>query len=238
MMYTVAILVALASYLVGSINPSIILSRSIYGKDIRESGSGNAGTTNMLRTHGKGMAITTLICDILKGAVMVVIASWLDNIFSEPSPSFSNFENTFLLGNLKYIAGVFSVIGHDFPVYFRFCGGKGVATSLGVVLALDWQVGVVMLVVAVIIMATSRYVSLGSITAGGIYPFVLFVYLLSKGDNMEENITYIIMSFVLALLLIGKHHSNIKKLKNGTENKLFEKKKEDVADTDLQEAEE
>ena len=95
-----------------------------------------------------------------------------------------------------------------------------------------------MLAVAIAIMAASRYVSLGSITAGGIYPFVLFVYLLSKGENMEGNITYIMMSFVLAVLLIGKHHSNIKKLKNGTENKLFAKKKEEVEDADLEEEEE
>lgn len=237
MLYTIASIVAVIAYLVGSISPSIILSKAIYGKDIRESGSGNAGTTNMLRTHGKGMAILTLICDILKGSIVVVIASWLDNIFSEPSSSFSVFENTFLLGNLKYIAAIFAVLGHDFPVYFGFRGGKGVATSLGVVLVLDWQVAVVMVVVAIAIMATSRYVSLGSITAGGIYPFALFVYLLSKGENMEENITYVIMSFVLAALLIGKHHSNITKLRNGTENKLFAKKAEVTEESNMEDEE-
>ncbi len=231
-MYLIALVVAIASYLVGSINPSIILSRSIYGKDIRESGSGNAGTTNMLRTHGKGIAILTLICDILKGAIMVILASWIDNLFGTPDAAFSRFENTFLLGNLKYIAGIFAVIGHDFPIYFGFRGGKGVATSLGVVLALDWQVGVIVLVAAIAIMAASRYVSLGSITAGGIYPFVLFVYLLSKGENMESNITYIAMSFILAVLLIGKHHTNITKLRNGTENKLFGKKAKETEDID------
>lgn len=224
MLYFIAALTAIASYLVGSINPSIILSRSIYGKDIRESGSGNAGTTNMLRTHGKGMALATLVCDILKGSLMVVLAAWLDNIFSEPE--YSSFENMFILGNLKYIAGIFAVIGHDFPIYFGFRGGKGVATSLGVVLALDPIVGLVVMAVAITIMAASRYVSLGSITAGGIYPFVLFIYLLSKGENMESKITYIIMSFILGVLLIAKHHSNIVKLRNGTENKLFAKKTE------------
>lgn len=227
MMYTIAGLIAVVSYLVGSINPSIILSRAIYGKDIRESGSGNAGSTNMLRTHGKGMALATLVCDILKGALMVVTASWLDNIFSEPNAAFSIIENTYLLGNLKYIAGVFAVIGHDFPIYFGFRGGKGVATSLGVVLALDWQVGLIVAAAAILVMIFSGYVSLGSIAAGGIYPFVLFTYLLASGEAMEGKITYIAMSFVLAVLLIGKHHSNITKLKNGTENKLFSRKKEE-----------
>lgn len=226
-MYIIALIVAIASYLVGSISPSIILSKSIYGKDIRESGSGNAGTTNMLRTHGKGIAAATLICDILKGAIMVVIASWLDNIYTEPSAAFSRIENAYILGNLKYIAAIFAVIGHDFPIYFGLRGGKGVATSLGVVLALDWQVGVVMMVIAIAIMAASRYVSLGSIIAGGLYPFILFVYLLLEGENMEEKLTYIAMSFFLGVLLIGKHHSNIKKLIKGTENKLFAKKVEE-----------
>ena len=128
-MYLIASLVAIASYLVGSINPSIILSKSIYGKDIRESGSGNAGTTNMLRTHGKGMAIATLVCDILKGAIMGILASWLDNIYAAQNPDFSDFENIYLVGSLKYIAAIFAVIGHDFPIYFGFRGGKGVATA-------------------------------------------------------------------------------------------------------------
>lgn len=229
MLYAIAAVAALVSYLVGSINPSIILSRSIYGKDIREFGSGNAGTTNMLRTHGKGMALATLICDILKGALMVVIASWLDNVFNEPNAAFSAFENTFILGNLKYIAGVFAVLGHDFPIYYGFRGGKGVATSLGVVFALNVQVGLIVAAAAVCVMIFSRYVSLGSIVGGGIYPFVLFTYLLASGENMEKNITYIVMSFILAVLLIGKHHSNIVKLRNGTENKLFARKNNEDA---------
>lgn len=233
MIYTIAVLVALASYLVGSINPSIIISKSIYGKDIRESGSGNAGTTNMLRTHGKGMALATLLCDILKGSLMVVFAIWIDNFLGlfVKDMAISYYERTFILGNLKYIAGIFAVIGHDFPLYFGFRGGKGVATSLGVVLVLNWQVGLVVMAVALTVMATTRYVSLGSIIAGGIYPFMLFTYLLAKGEDMEKQITAIVMSLILGILLIAKHHSNIVKLKNGTENKLFAKKSAELEET-------
>ncbi len=234
MLYVIAAFVALFAYLLGSINTSIILSKSIYGSDIRTSGSGNAGATNMLRTHGKGMAIATLICDVLKGTIAVVLASCIEAAI-RPSAAdialLSAFE-LFLAGNLKYIAGVFAVLGHDFPVFFGFRGGKGVATSLGVALALNWQVGLIVCAAALIIMISSRYVSLGSITAAGIYPFILFTYLLASGADVEDGIGHIIMAIILAALLIGKHHSNIRKLLNGTENKLFAKKTPEVQDED------
>lgn len=225
MLYLIVAFTALFAYLLGSINTSIILSKSIYGSDIRSSGSGNAGATNMLRTHGKGIAIATLICDVLKGTIAVVIASCVE-LAIDPGASGSTLSSAelFLCQNLKYIAGVFAVLGHDFPIFFGFRGGKGVATSLGVVLALNWQVGLILCAVALIIMICSRYVSLGSITAAGLYPFILFTYLLAGDAKIEESLGYILMSFILAFLLIGKHHSNIKKLLSGSENKLFAKK--------------
>ena len=229
MVLAIAIFVAVISYLIGSINTSIILSKSIYGTDIRTSGSGNAGATNMLRTHGKGIAIATLICDVLKGMIAIVIAAWADialNDFAKKA-ILTPFVSQYILGNLKYIAGVFVVLGHDFPVFFGFRGGKGVATSLGVALSLDWQVGLIVAVIALIIMASSRYVSLGSICAAALYPFVLFIYLIAKElSNLDNKLGYIVMAFILALLLIIKHHSNIKKLRLGTENKLFSKKED------------
>lgn len=230
MVLTIAIVTAVLSYLIGSINTSIILSKSIYGTDIRTSGSGNAGATNMLRTHGKGIAIATLICDVLKGAIAIVLASWADNAINDYAKTalLTPIESRYILGNLKYIAGVFVALGHDFPVFFGFRGGKGVATSLGVALTLNWQVGLIVAVIALAIMASSRYVSLGSICAAALYPFVLFIYLMATDLNgLEHKIGYIAMAFILAFLLIVKHHSNIKKLSQGTENKLFEKKKDD-----------
>ncbi len=229
MVLAIAVIVAVISYLIGSINTSIILSKSIYGTDIRNSGSGNAGATNMLRTHGKGIAVATLICDVLKGMIAIVIAAWADIIINDFAKTaiLTPFASRYILGNLKYIAGIFVVLGHDFPVFFGFRGGKGVATSLGVALTLDWQVGLIIAVIALIIMASSRYVSLGSICAAALYPFVLFVYLMAKEmSNLNDKLGYIVMAFVLALLLIVKHHSNIKKLSLGTENKLFSKKED------------
>lgn len=229
MLYIIALLIALCSYLLGSVNTSIILSRAFYGSDIRTSGSGNAGATNMLRTHGTKMAIATLLFDVLKGVIAVLIASLIDKYtLSAYEPAMaSGFEGTYILGCLKYIAGIFVVLGHDFPVYFGFKGGKGVATSLGVMLMLNWQVGLIILALALTIMATTRYVSLGSITAAAVYPFMLVAFLIAGGDSLSANITYLFMAVVLALLLIVKHRSNIIKLKNGNENKLFSKKKEE-----------
>lgn len=233
MVLTIAILVAVISYLIGSINTSIILSKSIYGTDIRTSGSGNAGATNMLRTHGKGIAIATLICDVLKGMIAIVIAAWADIAISDwarastITPFADPFTSQYIMGNLKYIAGIFVVLGHDFPVFFGFRGGKGVATSLGVALTLNWQVGLIIAVIAIVIMASSRYVSLGSICAAALYPLVLFIYLMvTELSTLDQKLGYIIMAFVLAFLLIVKHHSNIKKLSQGTENKLFAKKED------------
>lgn len=225
MTYLIVAFIALFAYLLGSINTSIILSKCIYGSDIRSSGSGNAGATNMLRTHGKGIAAATLICDVLKGTIAVVIASCIELAIAPGSTGSSLSEaELWLCGNLKYIAGIFAVLGHDFPVFFGFRGGKGVATSLGVALALNWQVGLILCAVALVIMICSRYVSLGSITAAGLYPFILFTYLLAGGAKIEESLGYILMSLILAVLLIGKHHTNIRKLLSGNENKLFSKK--------------
>ena len=228
MVTTIAVITAVVAYLIGSINTSIILSKSIYGSDIRTSGSGNAGATNMLRTHGKGIAIATLICDVLKGAVAVVLAIWADLWVLDiaKSATLTPYESLYIVGNLKYIAAIFVVLGHDFPIFFGFRGGKGVATSLGVALTLDWQIGLIIAVIALIIMATTRYVSLGSICAGALYPFVVFTYLLAtRFAELDGLLGYIGMSFVLGIRLILKHHSNIGKLLKGTESRLFEKKK-------------
>lgn len=239
MLYVITAFVALFAYLLGSISTSIILSKSIYGSDIRNSGSGNAGATNMLRTHGKGIAILTLICDVLKGTIAVVLASCLDAILTPSAADIALLSQAelFISGNLKYIAAVFAVLGHDFPIFFGFRGGKGVATSLGVALALNWQVGLIICAFALIIMIASRYVSLGSITAAGVYPFILFTYLLARGEDIEKSLPQIIMAMILAVLLIGKHHSNIKKLMNGTENKLFAKKTPEIQE-EIEESEE
>lgn len=211
MKYLVIIAVAVVSYLIGSVNFSILISKAISGKDIRESGSGNAGATNMLRTHGKKMGVLTLLLDVLKGIVAIIIAMIVDKNIGA---------NT---GILSYIAGVCVILGHNFPIYFGFKGGKGVATSLGVVLMLDWKVGLIVAVCAIAIMAITRYVSLGSILGGAAY---IVVEIVKAIITKNYNIVQLVCVVIIGGLLIARHHANIKRLLSGTENKLSFGKKE------------
>lgn len=223
MLYVLLILVIVAAYFLGSISSSILISRHVSGKDIREEGSGNAGTTNMLRVHGKKAAALTLVLDVGKGIVAVLLAmlaDWAVRKFVDIS-TLSQFESTFLYGNLKYIAGFFAVLGHDFPIFFGFRGGKGVATSLGVMLIFDWRIGLIVAVVSLLIMVISRYVSLGSVAGGIAYPTAVAAYMAGSGN---WNVTYLTVAILLGVVVILKHHANINRLLHGTENKLFSKK--------------
>ena len=229
MLYILLILIAVIGYLLGSISSSILMSRRLTGKDIRTEGSGNAGTTNMLRVHGKKAAAATLLFDVGKGILAVLIAwiaDWAVVKFLNGS-TLTAFERTFLFGNLKYFAGFFAVLGHDFPIFFGFRGGKGVATSLGVMLIFDWRIGLIVAVVSLLIMVLSRYVSLGSIAGGIVYPAALAAFMAGSG---RWNAAYLLVAILLGVLVIVKHHANIRRLLNGTENKLFAKKKDKIVD--------
>lgn len=217
-----------ASYLIGSVNFSILLSRAISGQDIRKSGSGNAGATNMLRTYGKKMGVITLLLDVLKGIVCVLAAVLFVNYYhSEAAASvygssdLEMYQSALSCIAIPYIAGVCVTLGHNFPLYFGFKGGKGVATSLGVVLMLDWKIGLIIAVCAIAVMAVTRYVSLGSVLGGAAYIIAEVVKMcVTDSFNWVEFVCVII----LGGLLIIRHHANIKRLLNGTENKLGSKK--------------
>lgn len=205
------IIVAIIAYLIGSVNFSILISKKMAGFDVREKGSGNAGTTNMLRSVGKKAAAITLICDILKGVVSIVIAIIVGNIVK-------NLDRELLL----QIAGIAVVIGHTFPIFFGFKGGKGVATSLGVLLMSNWQIGLICLVFALVLMVLTRMVSLGSCGAAVLFPVLtLFINqhyaVLTEGKSGR---VYFVYSVILAIIVLYNHRSNIKRILNGTENKL------------------
>lgn len=206
------IAIGLISYLIGSINSSILISKAVTGKDIRKCGSGNAGATNMLRTMGKKYAVITLIIDILKGVVALIIARLMQGLGVEPWA--------------EYIAGVCVVLGHNFPVFFGFKGGKGVATSLGVVMMLDWKIGLAVLIIALAVMATTRYVSLGSIIAAVTFIVLQIAVMLISGNF---NLVRFVCVMILGILLIVRHSANIVRLLNHTENKLGQKKKEEIS---------
>ena len=206
----VYILVAIIAYLIGSVNFSVIFSKKFAGFDVREKGSGNAGTTNMLRSVGKKAAAITLICDILKGVVAIGIAILFGYI--------PDMNKELLL----QIAGVAVILGHTFPVFFGFKGGKGVATSLGVLLLSNWQIGLICLVFALVLMILTRMVSVGSCAAAILFPVLtLFINehytVLTEGKSGN---VYFIYSVILAIIVLFNHRENIKRLLNGTENKI------------------
>ncbi|MCI9040149.1 MAG: glycerol-3-phosphate 1-O-acyltransferase PlsY [Clostridia bacterium] len=207
------IIVAIIAYLMGSISFSVIISKKIAGFDVREKGSGNAGTTNVLRSVGKKAAAITLVCDILKGVVAILIALLAGVIMKDLDKAL-----------LVQLAGVFVIIGHTFPIFFKFKGGKGIATSLGVLLMINWQIGLICLVFALLLMALTRMVSVGSIAAAVLFPvLVLFInqnYIVAESSNWS----YLIFSIVIALLVLFNHRSNLKRIFTGTENKLSFKK--------------
>lgn len=206
------IIIAIIAYAIGSINFSVIISRKMAGFDVREKGSGNAGTTNILRTVGKRAAIVTLICDILKGVVAILIA-WIVGKIAKNADAVL----------LVQIAGLLVVIGHAFPIFFEFRGGKGVATSLGVLLTMNWKIGLICLIFAVVIIAVTRMVSMGSIGAAVLFP-ILTLFIKEHYIVETTGFKYFIFGILLALLVIFQHRENIKRIKNGTENKLSFKK--------------
>ena len=201
------IIVGIVAYLIGSISFSIIISKKMAGFDVREKGSGNAGATNMLRSVGKKAAALTLLGDALKGVVAVLFSVIVGLIAKNSDKAL-----------LVQIAGIAVVIGHTFPIFFGFKGGKGVATSLGVILMLNWKIGLICLVFALLLMALTRMVSMGSVGAAILFPvLVLFV-------DTNFSMPKLLCSVLLAAFVAFNHRSNIKRILNGTENKLSFKK--------------
>jgi len=201
----------IAAYLLGSIPTSVWVGRWACGIDIREHGSGNAGATNTVRVLGYKWGIPVLLFDILKGFLAVSLIHYSSLI-----------QNTVLYDGYSIILGILAVIGHIWPVFAKFKGGKGVATILGVVMALQIIPTLIAFVIFMAILLTTRYVSIGSMIASLSYPLSVYLF--------ELNTTWplIVFSFAVPALLIFTHRANINRLLKGTENKadfLFKKKK-------------
>jgi glycerol-3-phosphate acyltransferase PlsY len=198
------------SYLLGSINTALLVSK-FRGEDIRERGSKNAGTTNVLRSFGKTAAIIVFAGDILKAVVAVLLVRFFGNLLSASLPALH-------VDLCTYLAGLGVVLGHNFPLYFGFRGGKGVATSMAVILMIHPLFGVISLVIGVLIIAVTRYVSLGSMA--GSLVFFLLALLFARSD-----LYFFLFAFVISGLVIFMHRANIRRLFAGEENKLGSKKK-------------
>lgn len=212
------ILIAVIAYLLGSLNFSIILSEVVKKKDIRDSGSGNAGATNMLRTYGKKAAVGTMIGDILKVALGIIIAfAILDvpmkYIFSNPADA-AEIQRVMLY---KEFAGLFCVLGHIFPLYFKFKGGKGVAACTGMVIIVDWRIALILFVIFIGVILISKWISLGSIVIALLYPVLIFAF--------YKNFILAAVALLFTAIVIVAHRENIKRLAKGTENKISFKNK-------------
>lgn len=212
------IAIALISYLLGSLNFGVILSNKLKKDDVRNHGSGNAGTTNMLRSYGKGYAILTIIGDMLKVVVAIVIAfkiyEYTPTVLNETYSSVNIDQNMLL----KSFAGFFCVLGHIFPVFFKFKGGKGVATSGGMVFVVDWRIALILLAVFIVVVAVTKYVSLGSIIMALLYPVMIYVF--------HKSLILTAIALVFTIIVVVAHRGNIKKLLNHTESKITDKKKD------------
>lgn len=197
------IVIVVVGYLIGSINLSIVLTKKVKGVDIRKEGSGNAGTTNTLRVLGKKYAAIVLLFDILKGVVVILIAMLISPLVADANLLIS-------------LGGLAVILGHNFPLYYNFKGGKGVATTLGIILIVTPSLGCICLVFGLIIIALTKMVSVGSILAAILYP-ILVLFLAKE---------YFIFALFVSLLLIFRHRKNIKKILEGNESKisLFKKK--------------
>jgi glycerol-3-phosphate acyltransferase PlsY len=205
-------------YLIGSISGAIIISRAVNKSDVRTHGSGNAGATNMLRSFGARSALLTVCIDLLKGFLACGLCGLLMH---------------FLGGRFGYIEGVcvgglFAVIGHNWPIYFGFKGGKGVLTAFAVMLMISPLAAASAFVVFLIVVLITRYVSLGSILAAVSLPGFVALYLFLFGDQVLSIRFFV--SLILAVLIVARHHSNIGRLIKGNESKLSFKKKEATND--------
>lgn len=214
MTLTVYLIVAVVSYLLGSIPFGYVLVKIFRGEDIRLSGSGNIGATNVARSGAKGLGAITLLLDALKGAVAVFLAwymaYWNDPWLRTEGPDPAAYR-------LAATAALFAVLGHIFPVWLKFKGGKGVATALGVFVFLFPKGIPVSLLIFIVVVAMTRYISLGSILATISFPIV--TWFLYRPDWVSLTLVAIV-----AVLIIGKHNANIGRLMAGTESRFGSKK--------------
>ncbi len=199
---------AVCTYLFTAINPAILMSKAIYKKDIRECGSGNPGFTNFKRTFGNKWAWWVLVFDLGKAAVAVAVFAWL----------FSIYVGSYQLG--AAYTGIFAMLGHNYPIWYKFKGGKGFLVYMSVIWFISWQAGLVALVLMITLLLTTKYMSLATVVAMLTCPITLII--------LSYEVPVTVLCAVSVLFMAWRHRENFKRLANGTENKfsLKGKKKE------------
>jgi glycerol-3-phosphate acyltransferase PlsY len=209
-MALVIIATAVAAYLLGSVNFAIIVSRLHAKDDVRKHGSGNAGMTNILRTYGKGPAAVTALGDLAKTVIAIFLAKWI-------------FARAGIMDiDPGYIAGLFVILGHVYPVYFGFRGGKGVITTLGVMLIVNPVAFLIIVAIFVPLIFITKIVSLSSVLGAILYPILTYAFTYMQNGPIRYNTAFALL--YAAIVLYG-HRDNIKRLLRGEENKFGQKKK-------------
>ena len=203
---------AAAAYLLGCVNGAIAASRLFYRDDVRAHGSGNAGLTNFYRTYGAKCAAAVIAFDMLKAAAAVEFAAWLARLAAQGAPVKAEALTAGLAVEYKYWAGLFCVLGHMFPAFYGFKGGKGILCSATLTLLLDWRIALVCWGLFALLWLTTRYVSLGSLAAAAAFP-VMTQLVFDSGLATA-------LAAVIAALVFWAHRGNVKRLLNGTESRF------------------
>lgn len=211
------IITAVLPYLLCGINSAIIVTKIKSGEDIRTLGSGNAGLTNTLRTQGKAAALFVLLGDVAKGVLSVIFVGLSFRLLAGIDPWAAGSEYEWVL----FASGASAIVGHVFPLYYGFKGGKGVLVTVAVLLAIDWLPAVILLGIFGVIVAVSKYVSLGSCVAAALYPFTVLIFGFVEGSPCVWG--NFACSGLIALMIIFMHRENIKRLKSHTEKKIGQK---------------
>lgn len=198
------------AYLLGSINFAILISSVFYGKDIRNYGSNNAGMTNVFRTFGKIPAVATFVGDFAKGMVSIFVCNILFSVFlKEESPIYAS-----------GLIGICALLGHVFPIFYKFKGGKGVSVSAGVLLAVDWSIFLCVFLIFVLIFLFSKIISLSSIISAITYPVFTLIKCIIIGGKLIDSVMCVFFTLIISLIIVFMHKANIKRLLNGNEPKI------------------
>lgn len=198
------------AYFMGSINFAILISSVFYGKDIRDYGSNNAGMTNVFRTFGKIPAIITFVGDFIKGMVSIFICNILFFLLLKmESPIYAS-----------GLIGICALLGHVFPIYYKFKGGKGVSVSAGVLLAVDWSIFLCVFLIFILIFLMSKIISLSSIISAITYPVFTLVKCIIIGGELIDSVMCVFFALIISVIIVFMHRSNIKRLLNGNEPKI------------------
>lgn len=203
------VILGICAYLLGSIPTAVWFGKRFYGIDVREHGSGNAGATNTLRVLGNKAGFTVLIIDALKGYAAASLVFAIQEI--------EHGSNTWLVYQIIY--GALAVIGHIYPVFAGFKGGKGIATLLGIVIAINYQLALLCFIIFVAVVLITRYISLGSMLSALVSPAIAYYI---QGKQITALFYFCI---VVSVLVVYTHRTNIKRLQNGSENRFSFKKK-------------